>query len=145
MGEPLKGQVSFWWGASGHDHGHHVESSCWLPWEGENGVVWGQGSVGEKDLGGGSSARWGMLGAFMRKVTVGNGEKWTDSRGTWGGKACPGSHHFVGTQWCSLEWMKTRICPGVYVEMIQLITNFTAEDPYSMGCWCPGWPLCWGL
>lgn len=56
---------------------------------------------------------------------LGNGEKWTDPRGTFSTKIW---RHGRSSQ----KWKKTKISPGLYVEMIELITYFIAEDLCSV-------------
>ena len=62
-----------------------------------------------------------MLAASIKKVTLENGKKWTDPRGTLSTKVWT---HGRSSQ----KWKKTKIFPGLYVEMIELITYFIAED-----------------
>ena len=77
-----------------------------------------------RPLGGGNNPRSEILAASIKKVTLGNGEKWTDPRGTFNTKVW--THGRSSQKW--KKWKKKKICPGLYVEMIELITYFIAED-----------------
>ena len=63
-----------------------------------------------------------MLAASIKKVTLENGKKWTDPRGTLSTKVWT---HGRSSQ----KWKKTKIFPGLYVEMIELIMFLPWADP----------------
>ena len=115
-------------------HSHQVKSLPWLPCGECSGGGKGIMGAGVENRGAGGKYS-GCMETIRRwqqsqvRDTVsfhkeGNGEKWTDPRGTFNTKVW--THGRSSQKW--KKWKKTKICPGLYVEMIELITYFIAED-----------------